>query len=688
MTKASTGPEDDILTQARDCYERAREWWNDNHTEAKADLEFARLGKQWDERIRRQRELEQRPCLTFNKMPAFIRQVVNDARQNKPSIKVHPQDSNADPRTAEIINGLIRNIEVTSDADVAYDTAIEHAVGQGFGYWRINTAYTSDDAFDQDIVIERIANPFTVYGDPRSTAADSSDWNECFVVTTMTKDEFEAAYPDCDKVDWEHDFRDAPGWLDGENVVVAEYWTREKVKGSIVALSDGSIVKEEALEERAEELTALGITIVGEPRDTESYQVTQRIMSGAEILKTVEWAGKYIPIIPVYGDEVIDEDGKRHFRSLIRDAKSSQQMFNYWRTTTTELIALAPKAPFIGEEKAFEIDPNWSSANSQSHPYLMVPTGAAIPQRQPFAGIPAGALQEALNAADDMKAIIGIYDASLGAKSNETSGRAIMARQREGDVSTFHFIDNLSRAIRHSGRVLLDLIPKVYSTERIIRVLGEDQQPKTAQIAPTGQPVQDQAGPPGMQPGGMQTEQPEQGQPDAGMNAIYDLAVGKYDLTVSSGPSYTSRREEVMQIMTEWAQAGGETVATVLAPRIAKLLDIPDSEEIAEELSAALNPQGQGIPPEIQEQMQQGMELIQQQQQQIAQLEGQLKDKGAEMQQSAVQAQREAADKAAERQLEAQKLGIEQFRAQTERMKVAHEMAQPPGSPPSLRTAA
>src|SRR5437867_5723176 len=123
-----------ILQQARDAYSLAREWWADNQREAREDLEFARLGRQWDERIRRQRELEQRPCLTFNKMPAFIRQVVNDARQNKPAIKVHPQDSGADPKTAEIINGLIRNIETTSDADVAYDTAIEHAVGQGFGF--------------------------------------------------------------------------------------------------------------------------------------------------------------------------------------------------------------------------------------------------------------------------------------------------------------------------------------------------------------------------------------------------------------------------------------------------------------------------------------------------------------------------------------------------------------------------
>ncbi|HEY5723117.1 MAG TPA: portal protein [Allosphingosinicella sp.] len=662
--------DDKVLETARRDYERAREAWEENRARARDDLAFARLGRQWPAEIERQRSLEDRPCLTFNKMPAFIRQVVNDARQNKPSIRVHPQDSGADPRTARIINGLIRNIETSSDADVAYDTAIEQAVGQGFGFWRINTRYASENGFEQDIVIERIANPFTVLGDPRSTAADSSDWNLAFIVSALGRDEYERAYPDARKVDWDHDFAGCPDWIDGDNVVVAEYWTRERVKREIVALSDGSIVDSDELKKSPERFE--GLETVGDPRTAESWKVIQRIVSGAEVLKTVDWAGQYIPIVPVYGDEVIDEEGRRHFRSLIRDARSAQQMFNYWRTTTTELVALAPKAPFIGPKGTFDSDPNWLTANSQSHAYLEYDNKGAAPQRQGFTGVPAGALQEALNAADDMKSIIGIYDASLGARSNETSGRAILARQREGDVSTFHFIDNLSRAIRHGGRIVLDLIPKVYSTERIIRVLGEDLAPATARIAPTGSAV---SGDGAVDPG---SGSPDRGLGQAGtreaangVSAVYDLTVGKYDLTVSAGPSFTTRREEAALQMEAFIQKAPQA-AMIIGDLYAKNLDWPGADEIAERLKRMVPPQALGAQPDaasgaapqqdpaLQAQIVQGMQIIQAQQARIAELEQAAGAKAAELQ-----------IRQSELALKARSVQVDEYRAETERMKAA-----------------
>jgi len=659
----------DILKEAREAFDLCAEVENDNRREFLEDLRFARMGEQWPDQIRQQREREGRPCLTLNKLPVFIRQVVNDARQNKPACRIHPQDSGADPHTAEVLTGLVRNIEVTSDADVAYDTAIESAVTGGFGYWTVNTQYACDDGFEQDIAIERVSNPLSIYGDPYSNAADSSDWDTAFQVEMLSKDRFEREYKGADPVNWEEAGTlglPAP-WVDGDEVMIARYWRRDKVKDQIIALSDGQVVKVSEYERNKALFDALQLAPIGQSREINSHQVTLRVMTGAEELSKVDWAGKYIPIVPVYGDEVVIE-GRRHFRSLIRDAKDPQRMFNYWRTMATELVALAPKAPFIGPKGAFDTDhAKWQTANTHNHPYLEY-DGPRAPERNPFAGMPAGALQEALNASDDMKAITGIYDASLGARSNETSGVAINARKLEGDVSTFHFIDNLSRAIRHSGRIVLDLIPKVYTTERMIRVLGEDMTPQTVQIAPGAQPQQ-QGGAPGVADASTAGNVPSG--PLAAVSRVHDLTVGKYDLTVTAGPSFTSRREEAAAQMQEWLRASPE-LGPIIGDIVAKNLDWPGADEIAERLKIMLPPEikaamgegptgesptGPSIPPELAQQMEEGMALIQQ-----------LRAENQQLQQAAGAKQQEMMLKAKELEIRSQELGIKGYEAETARM--------------------
>jgi len=606
---AETGKTDDLLTKGREAFKKAEEAEGENRLIALEDIKFSRLGEQWPENIRQQREREFRPCLTINKMPAFIRQVVNDARQNKPSIKVHPVDSNADPKTAEVINGLIRNIEYTSNADVAYDTAIEASVSGGFGYWRIGMDYAYDDVFDMDVTIERIANQFSVYGDPASQSADSSDWNNAFIVERMSRDEYKRRYGSkknaADEevcIDFESDAW-GEGWLDDEFVLVAEWWSREETEHEIVQLDDGNVYSKEDLETDPD-LIEVGVLIdagvikVLGTRMAKTFKVKQVIMSGADVLEKRDWPGCYIPIVPVYGDEIVVE-GKRYFRSLIHNAMDAQRMYNYWRTTATELVALAPKVPWIGRKGTFDSDAQrWNTANSQSHAYLEYDGEA--PQRQPLdTGPAAGALQESLNASDDMKAIIGIYDASLGARSNETSGRAIMARQREGDVATFHFIDNLSRAIRHTGRILIDLIPKVYTKERIIRVLGEDGTPKTVKV--NGQEPEPVIGPDG---------KPEVDDEGNVIMALHSLTVGKYDLTVTSGPSFTTRREEAAAQMTELVRAFPQA-APFIADIMARNFDWPGADEIAKRFEAMNPAKQQEIPPQIQQQLQEMQQAIQ-----------------------------------------------------------------------------
>jgi len=607
---------DDILKEAKDAFEQASDASDHNRKTAIDDVKFARLGEQWPEAVMKQREREGRPCLTINKLPAFIRQVVNDARQNKPAIKVHPADSGADPETAEVINGLIRNIEYTSSADVAYDTGVECAVTAGFGYWRVGLDYAFDDSFEMDIQIKRVINPFSVYGDPYSTEADSSDWNTAFVVDRLTKDQFKAQWGNKAQVDWDDSDWATSGepWRVENEVLVAEFWKREEVERKILLFSDirdGSmhVYGEDQVKTDKDFLAAQQFLEFKQARITKSHKVTQNFMTGAEVLESKPWPGRFIPIIPVYGDE-FDVQGKRYFRSLIHNAKDAQRTFNYWRTTGAELIALAPKVPFIGPKGAFDSDiARWQTANTKSHPFLEydpVPAAGNVPpQRQPLdTGPAAGALQEALNASDDIKAIVGMYDASLGARSNETSGKAIMARQREGDISTFHFIDNMARAIRHTGRILIDLIPHVYDTERVVRVIGEDgsQEAKTVnapyevQDPKTGQTVTDEMG--------------------QAVTALHDLTAGKYDLTVTTGPSFTTRREEAAASMTEALRAFPQA-APVIVPELAKNLDWPGADDIAEKLEKLNSGQ---IPPELQKQIQEGQQKLQQQSEEIQQL--------------------------------------------------------------------
>jgi DNA-binding ferritin-like protein len=663
---------DKIVAEAKEAFDLCVEREEQNRTAGLDDLRFARLAEQWPEHEAKKRLEEKRPVLKVNKLPAYIRQVVNDVRQNSPSMIVHPADSGADPRTAEIINGLMRNIETCSDADIAYDTATEYAVCAGFGYFRVNLEFTSDDTFEKDIRLRRIANPFSVYGDPFDFGADSADWNIAFVTDRMSKKQYEAKYNGADPIDWAGgDYRGmGTPWLDGDEVQVAEYWKRVQAKRNIVLLSDNTVVDEKAYAANKAAYDAEQITVVA-TRAVRSHEVTQYVLNGAETLETVKWVGRYIPIVPVYGEDIVVDD-RRHLRSLIRDAKDPQQMFNYWRTTATELVALAPKAPWIGPKGFADSDPRWDTANTQSHPYLEY-DGNQAPQRQPFAGVPAGALQEALNSNDDMKAIMGMFDASLGAKSNETSGRAILARQREGDVSNFHFADNLSRAIRHAGRIILDLIPQVYTSERVIRVMGLDGKP---QNVPINQPVVLQEG----QPPQPAPAAPAPGQdpqiPDGAILHVFDLTAGKYDLTVETGPSFTTQREEaatqIMELLRAFPQA-----APYIGDILAKNLDWPGADEIAKRLEIVVQhltgggqpgqqPGAPGAPASVLPP--DAMAMLQHLQQMVAALE----QENAQLKQTQSVAQQEADSKT--------------YDAQTRRLKVIAD-AQKPSHAPQQATA-
>jgi hypothetical protein len=656
---------DQIILDALDRFKQSDNGSSHNRNAAREDVEFARLGKQWPDDVATTRLNEGRPMLTINRLPSFVRQVVNDARQNSPQIQVVPVDNGADVDTATVIGGLIRSIERGSNAAVAYDTALEHAVDRGFGFFRISTDYCHADSFDMEARIERVANPFSVHWDASSTEFDASDWGYAFVSDLLTDAEFKLKYPKAKPVSW-HEAAAEVGnyWSDEERIRVAEYWLRTEIKRKIILLSNGAVVRADDFKKplmlpdgsTVEAVAAYemqGITPIRE-REATDHTVKRRVISPVEVLEEADWPGSMIPICPVWGEEVIHM-GKRHFRSLVRDARDPQRMFNFWRSATTELVALAPRAPWLVQEGSIPpMEANkWNSANTRSHAYLQF-RGDMTPQRQPFASVPAGALQEALNASDDMKSIMGIYDASLGAKSNETSGRAIMARQREGDVGTFHFIDNLSRAIQYAGRVLVEIIPSIYSQREAVQILGPDMAPKVAKLTA-------ESGTPAVQNG-------EGGK-------LYNISVGKYDVAVKTGPSFSTQREETREALTSLAQAAGPQGALLFGDQIIQNMDFPGSEIMARRLKAMLPPQvraaeedgGDGMPPEAKMQISQMQQQNAGLQQQLQQMGGELQSKQGEQQAKQGELQikaQEVAIKRDELALKARELALKEFEAQ------------------------
>lgn len=617
-----------ILAELRAFKKECEEADGHNREAMEDDLRFLEGHGQWDERIKASREADGRPCLTINKLPQYVNQVANEIRQSRPSIKVRPVDSNSDPEKAKLLEGLIRNIEYVSKADQAYDTAGFYAVAGGFGAIMVETAYADDDGFEQDIRIRRVRNPMTVFIDPHSNEADGSDMTKALVTSVMPLKAFKKKYPKAATTspveggEW-------ADWYTSDSVRLAEYWTREQVSRPIALMQDGSVLPADEADP----------ALIVSKRNALTWKVTYRLCTGGEVLEEKTWPGKYIPIVPVYGEEV-DINGKVYRRGLIRNAKDSQRMYNYWRTTATELVALAPKAPMLVTDKQIEgREQEWATANTAPLPYLTYTPDpqAGMPQRIEPASVPQGVFTEAQVAVDDMKSVTGIYDASLGARGNETSGRAILMRQREGDNATFVYPDNVARAIAQVGRIVVDLIPKIYDTARMVRVLGID---GTEEIVGVNQPSLS--------------------------GLINDLTIGKYDIVVESGPSYATKRLEAAETMMQFVQAQPQ-LAPIIGDLIAKNMDWPGADKIAERLTAMLPPQLQALeqdgqqqlPPEVQGMIQQGMAQLQQQQAQLQEMSAKLADKEAEY-------------TAKEREL-----AIKEYEAETKRIQVMQAGMQP-----------
>ena len=580
-----------------------------NRQNALEDLKFGG-GDQWPVELQNSRNLESRPVITVNKVDNYCRQVCNQQRQQRPRIKVHATNTSQDMVEAQVVQGVIRHIEVSSNADHAYDNAFEYAVRMGWGYIRVRTDYVSEDSFDQEIFIDPIDNPFTVYFDPNSVAPDGSDADRCLITTMMAKKAFAKLYPDADDGNGTSFTQRGTGdsqseWITKEDIRIAEYFYTVREKATLYQLSDGSSTFAED-KDFFKRLEMAGITVV-DKRDSFKKSIKYCKLTANEIIEEGTWAGKYLPIVPVYGRHLVVGD-KRYKFGMIRYAKDPQRMYNFWQTSITEGVALAPKAKWLmaeGQDEGHEND--WANANIKSFPLLRYKQtdiegrSAPVPQRLQPEPPQAGIMAAAAGVDDDIKSIMGIFDPSQLRQGN-ISGKALNGQQQQVDLTNYDYYDNLTRSIAHIGTICLDLIPKIYDTERVMRIIGDDGKPDLLTV----------------------------NQRDATGRVLNDMTVGQYDVVMDTGPGYNSKRQEAVDSMLPLLAADPNLMKTA-GDLVFRNMDWPGADVIADRL-AALNPLAQidehsEIPPMVQMKLKQADEQIKQMTQQIQTMEMAMKQR-------------------------------------------------------------
>ncbi len=595
-------------TEALEFYKLSENAYSSLSAEMLDDLRFSVGEGQWPVQLMQSRQLEQRPCLTINKLDSYCRRITNEQRQQRPRIKVHAVNNGADPKIAQIIQGIIRHIEVNSDSDHAYDNAGNTQVRMGVGYWRLLTEYASDTSFDQEIRIRQIENAFSVSFDPNSSLPDGSDAERVIVSELMTKKQFKLSYPDAD---------DGQGWNGGktgelytdwvmkEDIRIAEYFYVEKVKDTLVQLSDGTPLWKDQAMMIKDAMAAANISVVGE-RPSWRRTVKWCKQTALDILEERDLPGRWIPVVPVYGESLI-LDGRRKRWGVVKQAKDPQRMVNYWETTATESLALAPKAKFLlaeGQDEGHENE--WAQANVKATATLRYRQRdvngeqAPPPIRMQPEPPPVGMFTALAGATQNLREVIGVSDPAQRVAGN-VSGKALRAEQFQTDQSNFHFYDNLTRSIRHTGKIILDWIPHYYDKQRIVRIIGEDGRPDQVTIN------------------------------ERAIDKIKnDVTIGEYDVIMDTGPGYNSKREEAVDIFSQMlATPLGEKIAAVADDLIVRNLDVPGADVIADRL-AAVNPLAQidetsDIPPAVQMKIKQMQQALQQAGQQIQGLQQEIK---------------------------------------------------------------
>lgn len=611
---------EDFYEQAKARFTAAESYWSEIYQEARNDMDFmdtTRKDAQWDSAIYAARAFLGKPCLTIDHLSQFILKVSNDVRQQTPSIKCIPADGRSDDVLAEIVEGLVRDIEYQSGADAVYDTAVNNAIRCGIGWIFVEVGYKSDverERNEQTLFIRRVVDPLSVYIDPASIEADGSDARFGFMLKNMPVAQFKAKYPDASEVSFS-----APAPRDNdrqENITLAHYFCKKRGE-------DGEEI------------------------------VLHAVMNGESVIEQTVFPGVYIPLIPVYGEESWN-DGRRMYNSLIRRSKDSQFVLNLQASMMIESLMKQVDSPVIAPGDAVaNYKGDWENPSKKavlrySHADKK---GNSIPrpERLPPPTLPTGFAQAKLQAADDIKATLGLYNAFLGQRSNEQSGVAIAQRKQEGDTAVFHFADNLNRAIMGVGKVLISAFSKIYTTPRVLRVYRADD--KTAAIGINGALVQ--------------------GQPQS----VF-LDNMNFDVKVITGLPFATQRQEAAAYMQEIVARNPDLLLTI-GDIMFENMDVAGAKAVADRLKRIMPPnvlQGeQADDPRIAEYeaaLQQATAQIQQMQAQMLEMQAQVKSKEMDNMVKVEDIRTDAALKQMEYELRQQELGLEQQKLLLEQYRI------------------
>src|SRR5215475_1673160 len=574
---------DDVIDGVRDFVRLVTDAESENRNAGEQDLLF-KAGDQWPATVRTAREAgdNPRPCLTINEIPGFINQIVNDYRQNRPDVQVHPVGSGAQPKIAEVIAGLGRHIVYASGGESACDIALESAIDIGWGYYRLYTDYVAEDSFLQEIKFGALPNTFSVYFDPHSVTRDGSDATQCAITEMVPRKEFERKYPgaDASTMSLIGSAELGPEWITEDSIQIAEYYRCEYVEDVLLLTAQGQHVW----------ASQVARDLPGTPQFIQQRRVQRKVIkwylcSGVDVLDEKIIPGKFIPVIPVYGNTVLIRGKKRRF-GLIRLLRDPQTMLNYWETTKTELLALQPRAPWVGPAGFMDgFEQDWKSANQSNIVALeynavddLRGTPMQPPTRLPFPQPPTGLIEAAGTAQGYMQIVTGIHQPVRLTAGNPRSGESIEQEDMQGDMASYHYYANAAVSLIHAWRVMMGWLPSYYDTPRVVRILGEDGQAQPAQLN---------------QPQGV-------GQDGIGV-VLNDVTVGDYDVVLSTGPSYQTKRESAVANMIELAK-GWPKLLDIAGSDMVRQMDWPGSEQIADKLMLGEPPpplkDGEGPKPE------------------------------------------------------------------------------------------